>query len=42
MRLFAAVYAWNYPTLKEVLRRFFADVAYLVELLLGDIFRIFV
>lgn len=42
MRLSAAVYAWDFPTLKEVLRRFFADVAYMVELLLGYAFGVFI
>ena len=42
MRLSAAVYAGDFPAFKEVLRRLLAYVAYLVELLLGDVFVVFV
>ena len=36
-----AAYAWNFPAFKEVLRRFLAYMAYLVELLLGYEFGVF-
>ena len=42
VRLSAAVYAGDFPAFKEVLRRLLAYVAYLVELLLGDVFGVFV